>query len=937
VIIALAWPMNGWCTEPLHQRIDQLLAESELEIERTLADDAEFLRRVYLDLHGTIPTVDEARAFLAESAVEKRARLVDRLLTDEQSSRHLANVFDVMLMERRAQKHINLDEWQEYLVESFRNNEPWDQLAREILAADGSDERQRPATRFYLARDGDPNLLTRDAARIFFGMDLQCCQCHDHPLIAGYFQADYYGIYAFLNRGFVFTDEKKKVFYAEKAEGDVTFTSVFTEEKGATRPRLPGDFEINEPQFLRGSEYEVAPESKVRPVPKYSRRARFAELTTTGDNRAFNRNIANRLWAHMFGRGLVHPVDLHHPENPPTHPELLALLADEMVCLKYDIRAFMRELALTRVYQQSLQVPELKDVPDHGEALARLAAAHAASNEKIDQSRKTVAEYKTQLSVIEERVAATANQFKEANKKVADALKKSNDADKKLNETKGKLNEKRELSKTLRAAADSATAAAQRIPKDEGLATAAKTFEDRANEYAGTVDQLEKSVDELTIPSEAAAAELSATSAAARTVITQLDQQQHKRENVLRPLRTAANRLAAVEQLSLEIETRRAVAEQIAEIRRHEQKQLELRRQLPEAELQLAAALKASGAIAAKLPAHAAKLTTAQSTAEVAKRSHQDAETQVTAMSDTVGLFTEAATQSQAAASKLPKDTDLKKAAEILQARLTMLQSELEQLSTRAGELKSDADSQVKTVVNLEQQICELRNQMNEHAATAARCEERISQTKQQLSELDVALQGSRTEWSDQTYSRIRTARLKPLSPEQLASAIIQATGAREQFEEAAEAEVDKKHPVEKDKPADAAKLAERETAKKQILQKKIADSTNLFVRLFAHGAGQPQADFFATVDQALFFANADNVQGWLNPGGNNLGARLNKEQDVRKMAEELYISILTRPPSVEEIDEVEHYLEVRQNAKPEAIKEMAWALLTSVEFRFSH
>jgi hypothetical protein len=152
----------------------------------------------------------------------------------------MTNVFDVMLMERRAEKNVKNDEWRKYLYDSIAANKPWNQLAKEVLGADGTDEKIRFATAFYFARDAEPNLLTRDVGRMFFGMDLQCAQCHDHPLIDTYYQSDYYGIYAFLNRGFLFTDKDKKVFYAEKAEGHVSFTSVFTEEQDKTFPRLPG-------------------------------------------------------------------------------------------------------------------------------------------------------------------------------------------------------------------------------------------------------------------------------------------------------------------------------------------------------------------------------------------------------------------------------------------------------------------------------------------------------------------------------------------------------------------------------------------------------------------------------------------------------------------------------------------------------------------------
>ena len=186
---------------PLHQRIDQAIAAAlPGKLAGGLSSDAEFLRRIYLDLAGIIPTAAEARAFFQDKTPDKRARLVDRLLASPEHARHMANVFDVMLMERRPAKNVAAAAWLEYLRESFAANKPWDQLVREILAADGADPKQRHLARFYLDRDAEPNLLTRDISRLLLGMNLQCAQCHDHPRVEEYKQEHYYGLFAFLNR-----------------------------------------------------------------------------------------------------------------------------------------------------------------------------------------------------------------------------------------------------------------------------------------------------------------------------------------------------------------------------------------------------------------------------------------------------------------------------------------------------------------------------------------------------------------------------------------------------------------------------------------------------------------------------------------------------------------------------------------------------------------
>src|SRR5262245_30046850 len=360
LLLFAAAPVLG--QTPLHERIDALIAAGKPDFEKhaaPLAADAEFLRRVYLDLTGTIPTAVEARAFLQDSAPDKRVKLIDRLLASPEHARHLAHVFDVVLMERRPDRQVKKPEWHEYLRTSFAENKPWDQLVREILSANDEDSKQRPAARFYLDREGEPHLLTKDIGRLFLGMNLQCSQCHDRPIVEDYKQDIYYGLFAFLNRTLLFTPKGKPPVLAEKADGDATFQSVFDPAKvtKTTGPRLPGRELVKEPTFEKGEEYVAPPGKEVKPVPKFSRRAQLAGDLANAENVQFRRNIANRLWAHLMGRGLVHPLDMDHSGNPPSHPELLTLLADEIGALKFDTRAFLRELALSKTYQRSSEVP----------------------------------------------------------------------------------------------------------------------------------------------------------------------------------------------------------------------------------------------------------------------------------------------------------------------------------------------------------------------------------------------------------------------------------------------------------------------------------------------------------------------------------------------------------------------------------------------------
>jgi hypothetical protein len=363
VAVALAAP--AWCRAAenlrLHERIDVIIESAAGGDVAPAASDAEFLRRVYLDLAGFVPPASDVRAFLDDPASDKRVRLIDRLLAAPSYARRMQQVFDVMLMQRRPKKHVEEAAWQKFLRDSFAQNKPYNQLVREILAADGTTPESRAAARFLLDREGEPNLLTKDVGRLFLGRDMQCAQCHDHPLIDGYKQDHYYGLFAFFSRSTVFTDAKAKLsMLAEKGEGDVSFKSVFDPKKETknTGPHLIDGPILDEPKLAKGQEYFIAPAKDVRPVPKFSRRALLASVATDGSSPDFNRNIVNRLWALLMGRGLVHPLELHHADNPPSHPELLDLLAEEFVAMKFDIKQMLRELALTRTYQRTSELPE---------------------------------------------------------------------------------------------------------------------------------------------------------------------------------------------------------------------------------------------------------------------------------------------------------------------------------------------------------------------------------------------------------------------------------------------------------------------------------------------------------------------------------------------------------------------------------------------------
>lgn len=351
---------------PLHelidQRIDAALAEQKLTAAAPTSD-AEFMRRVYLDLTGTIPDSKTARTFLEDADAQKRTKLIDQLLASENYATHMATVFDVMLMERRPDKYVTTPEWRTFLAESFGSNKPLNVLVAEILGADGVDEKLRPAAKFYLDRAVAKDLLVRDIGRLFLGVDLQCAQCHDHPEIDDYLHQHYHGLSVFVAGSKTFKQPDGKFVLQEVVMREVEFASVFEPDKtNKTGPRLL-DALLEIPEVKEGEEYVEKPSRTVRSVPKFSLRKLLSERLPSEETPEFARAMANRLWAMLMGRGIVHPLDMHHSDNPPSHPELLNDLGVRLSATKYDVKAFLRELTLSATYQRSSFIPEEVD-PD---------------------------------------------------------------------------------------------------------------------------------------------------------------------------------------------------------------------------------------------------------------------------------------------------------------------------------------------------------------------------------------------------------------------------------------------------------------------------------------------------------------------------------------------------------------------------------------------
>jgi len=355
----------------LHQKIDELIeAQAGKHTVASTSGDAEFLRRVYLDLAGRIPTVGEARAFFNDASPQPRQTLIDKLLEGDDHPRRMQELFHVMFMERRGDN----EEWTKFLRTAFEQNLPWHRVAAAILAPNAEDEQLRGAAFFLtqrLVKEGamapvDVPGLTRDIGRLFAGVDLQCAQCHDHLTIDHYKQADFQGLHMIFENVQIRRDVKFPAIAEKLMQAKKEYKSVFDQIAEQTGPRIPGAQEVDIPELKKGEEYAVAPDRKKRTpgIPKFSPLSELAKGMATGKNQLFAQNIINRLWFMMMGRGLVEPLDLIHADNPPTHVELFELLTTEFVAHDFDMRWFLRELALSKTYQRTSVIDaKLKAAP----------------------------------------------------------------------------------------------------------------------------------------------------------------------------------------------------------------------------------------------------------------------------------------------------------------------------------------------------------------------------------------------------------------------------------------------------------------------------------------------------------------------------------------------------------------------------------------------
>jgi hypothetical protein len=325
----------------LAKLIDQEITKrinSEKAKSTGLCSDEEFIRRVYLDLVGVIPTAERVTAFLASKDPDKRAKLIDELLADPRFGNALAESWTLQLVPRELNNNLlkkkPLEGW---LADHFNKNTPLDKIVYELVTASGEIDKNPAAT--YFVANPTVDKITDNVTRMFLGVQLQCAQCHNHPF-TDWKQTEYWAMAAFFMKTRVQGNAKA----AAKGGAAPSVSEVATGPKGGKKGGLPESAKIVPAKFLQGEQAKF-PGNEMRPT--------LANWMTSGDNKFFARAMVNRFWYQLYGRGIVNPVDDMHDDNAATHPELLATLTEQFKLHQFDVKYLIRAICNSGAYQRS--------------------------------------------------------------------------------------------------------------------------------------------------------------------------------------------------------------------------------------------------------------------------------------------------------------------------------------------------------------------------------------------------------------------------------------------------------------------------------------------------------------------------------------------------------------------------------------------------------
>jgi hypothetical protein len=360
----------------IDREIDAALATAKVPTS-PLADDAEFLRRVTLDLSGEIPTYGRTISFLLDNDPHKRAKLIDELLASPTYGKLFARQWADLIIKRDfdSNKRLDTEPFIHWMAGKLNQGAGWDAIVRDILTASGKEE-TTPELLFYLANQDNnqpsPAKLVGATGNLFMGVQIQCAECHVHPVVDKWSQKDFWGMAAFFAH--IVADREK----GEKGKpmpGTATVHEV--EKKAPPKPQVTkktgekevkpgGAIAIPDPTDNKKTVGTAKAKLFEGPLPALRTapyRPTLASWVASSKDKYFAANAVNRLWAHLFARGLIHPLEDARPGNDPSHPAVLQMLSDGLTKNGYDLKFILRAICNTNAYQRTS-----RPIPENAEA-----------------------------------------------------------------------------------------------------------------------------------------------------------------------------------------------------------------------------------------------------------------------------------------------------------------------------------------------------------------------------------------------------------------------------------------------------------------------------------------------------------------------------------------------------------------------------------------
>ncbi len=349
-----------WAEPPANNKIDTLAAAKwqRMKIQPSgLAGDAEFIRRVYLDLTGLPPTVDAVKAFLADTrdTKVKRDELVDKLVGSDEYVEYWSNKWaDLLQVNGKFLAREGATSFRKWIRDEITANTSYDQFAKKVVTATGSNKDVPQAAYYKILREATATM--ENTTHLFLAIRFNCNKCHDHPF-ERWTQDQYYETAAYFAQYGLDKDPAsgdRSAFGATAVEGAKPLYEIVV-DRSAGEVLHERTSQPTPPKFPYALVNQVTPVAPAAGQPPRPRRMEFADWLTSKDNPYFAKSYVNRLWGYMFGVGIMEPIDDIRAGNPPTNPELLEYLTQELLASNFDVRHVMKLICKSRTYQLSVE------------------------------------------------------------------------------------------------------------------------------------------------------------------------------------------------------------------------------------------------------------------------------------------------------------------------------------------------------------------------------------------------------------------------------------------------------------------------------------------------------------------------------------------------------------------------------------------------------